>query len=259
MTVTQTSAVQPDTITTVNTDLGTILADATGSTLYIFATDIPGSGKSTCTGSCPENWPAASADIVKVSSPLVSSDFSLFTRTDGTEQVSYRGHPLYTYRSDTNSGDVKGEGIGMVWFTAKPDYTVMIAKQPVIGSYLTDSAGMTLYFFTSDTTGTSACTGSCLSTWPAFSAGAVVAPSLLKTTDFRTVSRSDGVQQLAYMGRPLYRYAPDKKPGDTFGQGINNRWFVANISGSVPVIPMTVATTVQATKTPYSRSYGGGY
>lgn len=257
-TQTTTPAALPDTVTRVTTNLGSVLADSKGLTLYTVATDTPGDMKSTCTGTCLDTWPAASAGAIRVSPPLIASDFSIFTRDDGKSQVSYRGFPLYYYRGDTGSGAVGGDGVGKVWFAAKPDSSVMVAIRPSTGSYLTDGTGMTLYFFTSDTGGTSSCTGSCIATWPPFSVSAVVTPSLLNPGDFTTVSRSDGNKQSAFRGRPLYYYAADKKPGDTLGNGINNRWFVANISGLVPLTP-TPTSTVTPVITPYSRSYGSGY
>ena len=59
------------------------------------------------------------------------------------------------------------------------------------------------------------------------------------------------------MGRPLYYFADDVKPGDVKGQGFNDVWYVANISGTVPGVtpnPTTIPTTVRTTS-----YYGGGY
>ena len=67
------------------------------------------------------------------------------------------------------------------------------------------------------------------------------------------------MKQLAYMGRPLYTYSPDKKPGDVNGQGFNNLWFVANVSGVVPAAATPTATTKPPTTVDYSSSSGGGY
>jgi predicted lipoprotein with Yx(FWY)xxD motif len=138
---------------------------------------------------------------------------------------------------------------------------VLIAHAPAPGLYLTDSTGMTLYVFTKDSAGTSACTGACLAKWPAFSAATVSAPSVLKPADFTAVSRADNVSQTAYMGRPLYYYSGDTKPGDMNGQGFNKLWYAANVSGMVPVVmamPAAVPTTVVTTNSA-STSYGGGY
>ncbi len=62
------------------------------------------------------------------------------------------------------------------------------------------------------------------------------------------------------MGRPLYIYSLDKKPGDTSGQGFNNLWYVANVSGTVPAAVTPAATTKPPTSFDYSSysSSGGG-
>jgi hypothetical protein len=71
------------------------------------------------------------------------------------------------------------------------------------------------------------------------------------------MSRSDGVKQTAYMGRPLYYFADDAKPGDVKGQGFNNLWYVANVSGTSPSVT-TPATTIPTTTQTTSPSSGGG-
>ena len=95
--------------------------------------------------------------------------------------------------------------------------------------------------------------GHVIAKWPAFDAGAVVAPSTLKMSDFGTVTRADGTKQSSYMGRPLYYFSGDSGPGQTNGQGVINSWSVANISGTMPVfatpdtdpVPTTIATLSQ--------------
>jgi predicted lipoprotein with Yx(FWY)xxD motif len=127
----------------------------------------------------------------------------------------------------------------------------MIASRAKTGAYLTDGSGRALYVFTRDSPGTSSCTGSCLGTWPAFSVDTLTAPSVLTSTDFSAVTRTDGVKQLAYKSRPLYYYAGDSTARDLNGQGINNVWFAANVTGIMPATPTP-------TLTPYMGG-GGGY
>jgi predicted lipoprotein with Yx(FWY)xxD motif len=95
---------------------------------------------------------------------------------------------------------------------------------------LVDANGMTLYYLTSDTATTSACTGGCAGFWPPLLAsGTPTAPSLLagKLTVVKTANGS----QVSYNGHLLYRYAPDTKPGDAGGDGKtgpqNGTWHVA--------------------------------
>ncbi len=257
-----TLATSPDSVKTVTSSLGTVLTDAKGMTLYFFARDSPGSGKSTCSGKCAMIWPVFYTNSPAVSAPLAASDFSVITRDDGTPQTSYKGWPLYYYQEDVKAGDMKGEGITGNWFVAKPDYSIMLSQQTGAGEFLTDGSGRTLYFFASDMPGATACTGSCISNWPAFSSGPLVAPSILENAYFSGGKRPDGSMQSLYRDRPLYYFIKDTKPGDMNGQGVNNVWFVANMSGFVPPVPTPVPTTIPTLKpTPVFESGGdgGGY
>jgi predicted lipoprotein with Yx(FWY)xxD motif len=112
-----------------------------------------------------------------------------------------------------------------------PLYTVNIAYDPSLGFYLTNSTGYTLYVFTRDipANGTSTCTGNCLKIWPAFYSSSLNLPPGLNASSFTVITRPDGSKQIAYDGWPLYYYAPDKKPGDTTGQGVNKVWFACTI------------------------------
>ena len=254
------TAAPADTIKVADSSLGKILTDANGMTLYYFVNDVPGSGASACTGvqNCSTTWPAFSVDTVTVSPPLDPADFASITRADGQKQTTWYGWPLYRFLKDTRPGDVNGENVLKKWYVIKePEYTVMVASTPALGTFLTDTSGKTLYYFSKDTTGTSACTGTCLANWPAFYASSVVAPSLLKASDFGTVTRADGTMQSSYMGRPLYYFGGDSGPGMTKGEGVINSWAVANISGTLPVFA-TPAPTPAPTTVPTIISYGGG-
>lgn len=90
---------------------------------------------------------------------------------------------------------------------------------------LTNAAGMTLYTFDKDPTGggKSACNGPCATNWP---------PLLAQDGEhasgkYSIVKRDDGTQQWAYMGKPLYLWMKDKKPGDKTGDGVKNVWHAA--------------------------------
>ena len=99
-------------------------------TLYYVTNDIPRSGKSSCSGQCSLTWPVFSGDTVAVSSPLASSDFSSFTRTDGIKQATYKERPLYFYNAGTKAGDTKGQGVNNVWFIANVSGTVPAGTVP---------------------------------------------------------------------------------------------------------------------------------
>lgn len=101
--------------------LGTFLVDGEGMTLYRFASDVPGSGASACYGGCAELWPVFFAEEIAVPAELDVTDFNGIEREDGSIQTTYRGWPLYYYINDYNPGDVRGQGMGDVWFAAGPD------------------------------------------------------------------------------------------------------------------------------------------
>jgi predicted lipoprotein with Yx(FWY)xxD motif len=89
---------------------------------------------------------------------------------------------------------------------------------------LVDARGMTLYTFDRDVRGSgkSACNGQCAANWPPLPAAAGIPPG-----DFSIVSRDDRSLQLAYKGKPLYRWAKDSRPGERSGDGVNGVWRVA--------------------------------
>lgn len=98
-----------------STDLGEVLADDEGYTLYLFTPD--GTGDSTCVDSCAEAWPP----LVTAEGPLAAggADQSLIgtiERADGGLQVTYGGHPLYTYGADPAPGDTNGQGVDDQWY-----------------------------------------------------------------------------------------------------------------------------------------------
>lgn len=91
------------------------------------------------------------------------------------------------------------------------------------GKALVDGAGMTLYTFDRDSSGTSNCNGVCLNNWPPLKAPADAKPS----GDWTVVTRGDGGKQWAYKGKPLYTFYKDGNPGDAGGDGVNNVWHIA--------------------------------
>jgi predicted lipoprotein with Yx(FWY)xxD motif len=110
---------------------------------------------------------------------------------------------------------------------------VKIGNNVKFGSILTTSDGFTLYTFIQDAPGKSNCNGSCAATWPPVTTTAASAPAVPGAPGkFTLVTRDDGSKQVAYDGKPLYRYTPDKAPGDTNGQGVGNVWFVATAAAA---------------------------
>jgi len=97
---------------------GKLLADGQGRALYLFTADK--SSTSTCTGACASAWPPVTASAMPMAGGGVSQSLLGTTkRADGTEQVTYNGHPLYYFAADTGAGMVKGQGskeFGAGWY-----------------------------------------------------------------------------------------------------------------------------------------------
>jgi predicted lipoprotein with Yx(FWY)xxD motif len=102
-----------------DTSAGKVIVDGTGRTLYLFATDKPGT--SACTAACLDRWPALAGTTATVGAGLDQSKVGTISRPDGSPQVTYAGHPLYRFASDAAPGDVKGQGVGDVWFVLGAD------------------------------------------------------------------------------------------------------------------------------------------
>jgi predicted lipoprotein with Yx(FWY)xxD motif len=105
-----------------NSSLGSILVDSTGRTLYLFKADV--GGKSACSGACATAWPPLLATgKTSAGSGVIASKLGTITRSDGAQQVTYNGHPLYTFVKDTKPGQATGQGVtafGAAWFALTP-------------------------------------------------------------------------------------------------------------------------------------------
>jgi len=107
---------------TAGSQLGRILVDSHGRTLYLFAKDRK--GKSTCSGACAAYWPA----LITSGKPhaIAGAKASLLgttRRADGRLQVTYRHHPLYRFSGDTTKGLTTGQGLGDFggkWWVVSP-------------------------------------------------------------------------------------------------------------------------------------------
>jgi predicted lipoprotein with Yx(FWY)xxD motif len=117
--------------------------------------------------------------------------------------------------------------------TGSAAYSVRVASSS-LGPILTDGQGRTLYYYNLDQEGKIACVGQCAINWPPLLANSM--PTALGSLNgsLTIVMRLDGGDQVTYNDRPLYTFAGDKKPGDTTGQGIGGKWFVATPSLTDP-------------------------
>lgn len=103
-----------------DSDLGEIIVDGAGMTLYMFDSDTQGAGESTCEGQCAENWPAFTTDADPVAHDGVTGDLDTITGVDGATQVTLNGWPLYYFAGDATAGDVTGQGVNDVWWVLSP-------------------------------------------------------------------------------------------------------------------------------------------
>ena len=106
-------------IVTQNAQLGAILTDASGRTLYKFANDQP--NVSNCAIACAQLWPPLTiSGGTPTAGQGVTGALGTIQRSDGTTQVTLDGTPLYRFSNDTAPGDTKGDGFAGLWSVAKP-------------------------------------------------------------------------------------------------------------------------------------------
>lgn len=111
---------------------GSILAGANGRAIYILSSDQP--NKSSCTGTCAEDWPPLTvAGKPKAGAGVNGKSLSTLTRADGTKQVTFAGQPLYYFASDKQPGDINGQGLtayGGNWYVLSPSGEAIKAPRP---------------------------------------------------------------------------------------------------------------------------------
>lgn len=123
-------------ITTKTSSGGSFLTNSAGRAIYLFMAD--SSGKSACSGACAAAWPP----VVATGQPTASggaqsSDLGTITRSDGTKQVTYDGHPLYYFEGDTGPGTDKGQGLngfGALWYLVAPSGSSITTAVTISGS-----------------------------------------------------------------------------------------------------------------------------
>jgi predicted lipoprotein with Yx(FWY)xxD motif len=122
-----TAAATGVTIKTATGSGGTYLAGPNGHALYLWVAD--SGGKSACSGACAHAWPPLETKGTPTAgSGVTASDLGTITRSDGSEQVTYKGHPLYYFVADTTAGSTKGQGsdgFGAKWWLIAPSGTAI--------------------------------------------------------------------------------------------------------------------------------------
>lgn len=111
-----------ETLGTRTGDHGTYLTADDGRSVYLWDGD--STGRSLCTGGCASLWPPVTTEgAPRAEGGAKAADLGTIKRSDGTTQVTYRGHPLYYYVPDTKAGQVTGQGIdsfGARWWLVAP-------------------------------------------------------------------------------------------------------------------------------------------
>ena len=125
---------KPATVRVAKTNLGKILVNSKGRTLYLFQAD---SGTtSACTDACAAAWPPLTSPTPKIGKGAKASLASTATRSDGKPQVIYNGHPLYTFSGDKKAGNTNGQGVnafGGLWYVLSPTGTAITSTPSTSG------------------------------------------------------------------------------------------------------------------------------
>jgi len=109
-------------VSTKTSSLGTFLVDGNGRALYLW--DADHGSMSTCSGACAQAWPpVTTTGTPKASGAVKASLLGTTKRADGSREVTYAGHPLYTFAGDTQAGQTNGQGsngFGAPWWVVTP-------------------------------------------------------------------------------------------------------------------------------------------
>jgi predicted lipoprotein with Yx(FWY)xxD motif len=109
-------------ITTASSSGSTFLTDGSGRAVYLWVKDT--GDASQCSGACAGAWPPVTATgSVTAGGSATASDLGTITRSDGTKQVTYDGHPLYYFAGDSGAGQASGQGsdgFGAKWWLVSP-------------------------------------------------------------------------------------------------------------------------------------------
>jgi predicted lipoprotein with Yx(FWY)xxD motif len=129
-------------ITTATTSAGSVLTDGSGRAVYLWVKDT--GSTSACSGACVGAWPpVTTTGTVTASGGASASDLGTITRSDGTKQVTYDGHPLYYYAGDSGSGMASGQGsdsFGAKWWLVSPSGSDVTAS---VSSFTADGGSGT--------------------------------------------------------------------------------------------------------------------
>jgi predicted lipoprotein with Yx(FWY)xxD motif len=101
-------------------ELGPIVVDAAGMTVYMFDNDTQGGDTSACTGQCLEQWPPVITTSDAPTGTDLTGELGTIETPEGELQVTLNGWPVYYWFEDTAPGDVNGQAVGGVWWVLDP-------------------------------------------------------------------------------------------------------------------------------------------
>jgi predicted lipoprotein with Yx(FWY)xxD motif len=104
-------------------NLGSVVTDQNGHTLYRFDKDKAKPPVSNCKEDCAVAWPPMTVtDLSQVKLQNVNKSLvGVLEREDGTKQLTLGGWALYRFRDDKKAGDAKGQGMNGTWFASTPE------------------------------------------------------------------------------------------------------------------------------------------
>jgi predicted lipoprotein with Yx(FWY)xxD motif len=123
-------------IKTTSGSAGAFLTNDSGRAIYLWDKDTM--NMSMCSGACAGAWPPVTANgSVTAAGGATAKDLGTITRSDGTKQVTYDGHPLYYFEGDTGPGTDKGQGLngfGALWYLVAPSGSSITTAVTISGS-----------------------------------------------------------------------------------------------------------------------------
>ena len=231
---------------------GPVITNGAGRTLYVYVDDLLTKASSACTGDCANDWPQALVTGKVALARGISGHVGTITRSDGLRQLAIDGRPLYTFSGDRRPGDLRGNGVGNIWWAMTPTGlsatsfpslrstygaaapTLLTVTQTKLGPAVANDRGQVLYTYTDDTPTHSACNATwCLVDWPPLQASGVPTVPAPITAPVGVVTGAGGTEQVTLDGHPLYSFAGDLHPGDIRGQGIGGDWLMISPTGSI--------------------------
>jgi predicted lipoprotein with Yx(FWY)xxD motif len=254
-------AVETPTVSTEVSPNGIILSSRTASgtrSLYLLTADSRSASTCTAAGGCDALWPPL-LTTGKVKAGIGASHGLIGTvrRSDGSLQVTYKGHPVYFFALDLAAGAAAGEingehiedpaPVNGIWYNLLPNGEAapgqaVIQSEPSGDSNILADAGAvngvtsTLYAFTADTASQSHCTGQCAQFWPPVLTQSAPAAQLMASgAQLGVIPRADGTFQVTYHGHPLYYFADGLNSG-TSGNGItvgDGTFYTVSVSGAL--------------------------